>query len=428
MKKSQISRRTFLQGVGGIALSLPMLEIMAEPNKLKTATNPKRMVCAANWLSFVPDMFFPKATGSNYQLSPLLEPLADVKDQFTVFSGLDHGEHAIGGHKGIHNLLSGILSGKAKHYENGNISVDQVAALHTNNQTRYASMALAIGNNDSNQLAWGSSGAPVPPIRQLKVLFNLLFTRNSPKKFDALEKIQQDRISLLDLVRTDAKKLHQKASAMDKEKLDEYFTSVRELELQMTQSKAWIRKPKPEVDYSLGFGIDDSSFANKMPIYYDLMELALATDSTRVMTLEISGIDSSVGAQGGEHGLSHHGQDPDLLEELHIVEQFHTTEFARFINNLANNKQPDGSSLLDHTMVLFGSGLGNANSHSLKNLPLLLAGGPFKHGNHLSYQVDQATGHSVPASNLLLSMLQGFGVEANSFNRATSTLTGLEFA
>ncbi|MGJ8681075.1 DUF1552 domain-containing protein [Paraglaciecola sp.] len=429
MKNSRINRRTFLRGMGGIALSLPMLEIMAS-TKLETTQIPKRMACIGNWLGLVPDMFFPKTTGADYQLSPLLEPLAQLKDQFTVFSGLDHGEHAIGGHTGIHTLLSGIKSTRSKHYAQGNISVDQVAAAYSGANTRYPSIQLAIGKSDTNQLSWSSNGAPVPPIRQLHELFNLLFTQTNPKRFDALEKIQQDQISLLDLVQVDSKTLHKKASNTDKEKLDEYFTSIRELELQLTQSKTWIRKAKPEVDYSLRYGVDDLDFVDKVPLYYDLMALALATDSTRVMTFELSGIGKNLGGFNvtrGEHQLSHHGKVKDFLKELHIIEQFHTKQLARFIQKLADNQQLDGSSLLDHTMVLFGSGFGNANSHSLKKLPLLLAGGPFKHGSHLSYPTEKSTGHSMPASNLLLSMLQGFGVPTDSFNRSTSALTGFEF-
>lgn len=430
MQKSQISRRTFLQGIGGIALSLPMLEVMAAP-KNNGSGIPKRMVCVGNWLGFVPDMFFPTSIGPNYQLSPLLEPLGGLKDQFTVLSGLDHGEHAIGGHTGIHTLLSGIISTRSKHFSQGNISVDQVAASHVGSATRYPSMQLAIGGSDTNQLSWSSSGSPVPPIRKLQLLFNLLFTRTNPKKFNALEKIQQDRISLLDLVKVDADKVHKKASTADKQKLDEYYTSIRELELQLTQSKAWIRKPKPSVDYDLAFSVDDADFVDQVPLYYDLMALALATDSTRVMTFELSGIGKNLGGLNinhGEHHLSHHGKVEDSLKELHVIERFHTTQYARFLQKLANDKQVDGSSLLDHTMVLLGSGFGNANSHSLKKLPLLLAGGPFKHGNHLSYADEKSTGHSVPASNLLLSMLQGFGVQTDSFNRATASLKGLEIA
>lgn len=429
MKKTQISRRTFLQGLGGVAMSLPLLEIMAAPNK--KIIPPKRMVCVGNWLGFVPDQFFPTTTGSNYQLSPLLKPLAALQSEFSIFSGLDHGDQAIGGHSGIHTFLSGILSSRAKHYPDGNITIDQVAAMHSGAQTRYPSMQFVVGKTNSNQLSWGRSGTSIPPVDKLKTIFNLLFSQTNSRSFDTAEKLQQDRISILDLVRTDAARLNKKASAADKIKIDEYFTSVRDLEKRLIQSKAWIRTPKPQVDYQLVNDADDLNFIDRVPLYYDLMALALETDSTRAITFEMSGIGKNSGGLNisrGEHQLSHHGKLEDYLRELHVIELFHTTQLSRFITKLHNTKQLNGDSLLDDTMVLFGSGFGNSSSHSNKKLPLLLAGGGFKHGQHLNFDKDPITGKSVPACNLFVSMLQRFGVETDQFNRSTSRLTGLEFS
>jgi hypothetical protein len=215
----------------------------------------------------------------------------------------------------------------------------------------------------------------------------------------------------------------------DQEKLDQYFTSVRELEKRLTQSEAWLDKPKPTVSYEVPNGADDMDFVKRVPLYYDLIALALQTDSTRVITFELSDIGANSGGfpiTKGYHQLTHHGKVESYIEELSIIENFHTKQFARFLDKLSAVQEPNGKTLLDNTMALLGSGMGNASSHSNKDLPLLLAGGGFKHGQHLRYEKDKSRGTYTPACNLFVSMLQRFGADVDQFNLSSGTLTGLE--
>ena len=197
----------------------------------------------------------------------------------------------------------------------------------------------------------------------------------------------------------------------------------------MVQSERWLSRPKPVTDYRLPKDPTSLNFIDRVPLYYDLMDLALQTDSTRVVTLALADIGANYGGfaiSRGYHQLTHHGKVPEYITELSIIEQFHMEQLARFLVKLKSIEEPNGRTLLDNTMVLFGSGMGNASSHSNKNLPLLLAGGGFRHGEHKSYFKDQSKKATVPAANLFVSMLQQFGMEVDQFGLSSGTLTGLE--
>lgn len=203
------------------------------------------------------------------------------------------------------------------------------------------------------------------------------------------------------------------------------------MEKRLTQSAAWLDRPKPQVSYEVPRDANELDFTDRVPLYYDLMVLALQTDSKRVITLELSDIGSNHGGfpiTKGYHQLTHHGKVASYLKELSIIERFHTSQFARFLDQLAAVTETNGKTLLDNTMALLGSGMGNASSHSNRDLPLILAGGGFRHGQHLRFEKDNARGSSTPAANLFLSMLQQFGVETDEFNLPTGRLTGLEVA
>jgi len=422
-----IKRRTFLRGMGGAALALPYLDAMAGAGTARAV--PMRMACIGLNFGFVPQLFFPEDTGANYRLSERLQPLKDFRDDFTVFSGLDHGVNGRGGHGGVHAFLSGVLSQNSAGMPEANISIDQKAAQMVGSQTRYPSMQLASGNDPNNMISWSSSGVSIPPVTSVETIYNLLFQKVDPRhKKDALKR-SAVRTSILDLVRTDAEYLLRKVGQRDREKLDRYFTSVREVERRLVQSSQWLDKPKPVVDYRLPAAARTMNFVDRVPLYYDLMSLALQTDSTRILTLALADIGANFGGfkiSRGYHQLTHHGKVPEYLTELSIIEQFQTTQFARFLKQLQEVQEPNGKTLLENSMVLFGSGMGNASSHSNKNLPLILAGGGFRHGAHRSYFRDDENREATPAGNLFVSMLQRFGLETDRFGLSTSTLTGLE--
>jgi hypothetical protein len=285
-------------------------------------------------------------------------------------------------------------------------------------------MQMTAGSGGGSTLTWSAAGVAVPPICDLRLLFTMLFEATGPRQMSALKKAHRQQVSILDLVQSDAKFLKKRVGIEDREKLDQYFTSIRSLENRLTQSEAWLDQPKPKVSYGLPTETDDMDFVDRVPLYYDLAVLAMQTDSTRVITLEFADLGPDSGGfpiNRSYHQLTHHGKVPSYIKELSIIERFHTKQFGRFLDKLVAVREPNGRTLLDNTMALLGSGMGNASSHSNKSLPLLLAGGGFKHGQHLRFESGR-----VPAANLFASMLQRFGLETDSFNRSTGTLNGLE--
>jgi hypothetical protein len=424
--QSHFERRTFLRGAGAF-VALPFLESLARPLSAVTAAgkmiDPMRMVCIGLNYGMHPQGFFPKKTGRNYKLSYLLEPLEDLKNDFTIFSHLDH-PGMKGGHEATHSYLSGVRADMAKSMPEGNISMDQKAAEFVGTATRYQSMQLNVGGGD-NGLSWTRNGVSIPAVSNLQQMFDALFLETDQAHKRRLARSYKLNSSILDVVRDDAQDLQKRLSANDMVKLDEYFTSVRDVEKRLQMSEAWLNKPKPQVDYQFPQPLP-TDFYEKVPLYYDLMKLALMTDSTRVLSYSINGWSGDSGLPGvtqGYHALTHHGQDPSRLKELTIIETFHAKQFARFLDDLKRTEVENQTSLLDKTMVLFGSGMGNASSHSNRDLPLLLAGGGFMHGEHKDYpkKGDKQT----PACNLYVSMLQKFGLEIDNFGTSSGTLEGL---
>ncbi|MEM9366587.1 MAG: DUF1552 domain-containing protein, partial [Planctomycetota bacterium] len=388
----RLDRRTMLRGTGGALLALPYLDAMAAPAAVTAV--PIRMACVGLNFGLVPQLFFPEQTGKDYALTDRLQPLKEYREDFTVFSGLDHGVNAQGGHGGVHAYLSGVLSKNASGMPEANISMDQKAAQFVDAKTRYPSLELASGKGDvNNMLSWSASGVAIPRVGDVQVIYDLLFQRIDPGLRDSTQKEPAVRSSILDLVKTDADFLKRKVGSRDRQKLDRYFDSVRSVEKQLVQAREWLDKPKPRTDYHLPANANNLDFVDRVPLYYDLMRLALETDATRVVTLALADIGANYGGfaiSRGYHQLTHHGKVPEYITELSVIEQFHMEQLARFLEQLKLVEEPNGKNLLDNCMVLFGSGMGNASSHTNKNLPLLVAGGGFRHGQHRSYFKDPA--------------------------------------
>ncbi|MEM9159285.1 MAG: DUF1552 domain-containing protein [Verrucomicrobiota bacterium] len=426
-----MNRRVFLKSAFA-TLALPALESVASRSGTALVGPakrgaPMRMVCIGNSFGMYPDYFFPKETGPNYGMTHLLEPLAAMRRDFSVFSHLDHAVK--GGHFAVHSFLSGVKLADAKGMPEGNISVDQRAAEHVGASTRFPS--LTVGSEDGLhggcRMCWTRSGVRVPPIEGPRELFRKLFINESmAAQEEAAESFALKR-SILDSVSEQTKDLERRLSQRDKEKLEEYLGSIRDVETQLELDKRWskVSKPKPTMEEP-----EDRSMVEDIPVLYDLILAALETDSTRIATFEMAGADldtSYFGLRGGYHGFSHHGKKPEKIEGLVTIEYYQMQQFARFLEKLKSMQEPDSDgSLLDNTMVLFGSGMGNGNAHVNKDLPLILAGGGFKLGEHKAFPEEQ--GKRIPLSNLFLSMLQRFGVETESFSKSTGTLTGLELA
>jgi len=419
-------RRTFLKAAG-VCIALPALESL--PRALRAeeaAAPPRRLVCVGNEFGMYPGAFWPEASGRDFELSPLLEPLAQHRDRFTLFSHLDHGHK--GGHFAVHTFLTGVKAVEMKGMPDGGISLDQRAAEHVGSQTRFPS--LAIGSEDGLHggcmMSWTRTGTRLTPVPGPRELFRQLFVEE-----DAEAKRQTaDRLSLhgsiLDAVLGDAKSLGRRVNKNDAAKLDEYLASVRDVEQKLDLNKHWQKVAKPKVEMKEP---ENQGLTKDLPAIYDLIALALQTDSTRVATLEIGGsfAASDLGIKSGYHSLSHHGQVQSSIDLLVQIELYQMQQFAGFVKKLRSIREPgsDGT-LLDSTMVLLGSGMGNANSHINTDLPILLAGGGFKHGEFKEYP--QEARKRVPLSNLYVSLLQRFGVETDRFSMSTGTLTGLELA
>lgn len=418
MKKSSFRRRTLLRAAG-VSLALPAFESLGDAVASQQAVSPKRMVCVGNMLGFYPEAFWPRGEGDSFEFSTTTKPLEKHRGDLTVIGGLDHGVK--GGHFGIHAYLSGVRSIDAKSMPEGNITIDQRAAETVGGQTRFPSLTIGSesGIHGGCQMSWTRSGTRVPPITGPRELFEKLFVGVS----DADKARHADRFrlqeSILDSVLGDAKSLSGNLNRRDQQKLEEYFSSVRDVERKIDLSKQWVDVEKPEAPFDAP---KNTNLVQDLPLIYDLIAIALQTDSTRVATLELGGSFETrdLGIKGGYHGLSHHGQRQESIDALIKIETYQVEQYARFLDKLKSVETGEGT-LLDSTMVLFGSGMGNANSHTNTNLPIVLAGGGFRHGKYLRYEKNDP--HRPPLANLFVSMLQQFGVETDRFSTSTGTLT-----
>ncbi|NNE00338.1 MAG: DUF1552 domain-containing protein [Pirellulaceae bacterium] len=423
MTVPQPPRRSFLKAAG-ISIALPALESAAAQGDKTADGPPKRMVCIGNEFGMYPGSFWPTDAGRNYKLSPLLEPLAAHQEQFTLFSHLDHGQK--GGHFAVHTFLTGVKAAEARALPDGGISLDQRAAEFVGSRTRFP--ALTIGSEDGLhggcRMSWTRTGTRVPPITGPRELYRQLFIEGTAQA----KKRATDQIALqgtiLDAVLGDAKSLSRRISKSDRQKLDEYLSSVRDVESKLELDRHWQQIPKPKAPIAQP---EDEGLTHDLPKLYDLVAIALQSDITRVATLEIGGsfAASDLGIRKGYHGLSHHGKVQANIDLLVQIERYQVEQFARFLGKLKAIKQHDSDqSLLDSTMALFGSGMGNANSHTNNDLPVLLAGGGFLHGEHKRFPKE--TNKRVPLCNLFVSMLQQFGVPTDRFGNSTGTLGGLD--
>jgi hypothetical protein len=410
-------RRRFLRGMG-MSLALPMLESFDVPClQASTVSTPvKRLVCVGTYLGFHQADFFPKQTGKTYDMPYVLEPLVSFRDQFSVFSGLDH--RGRNGHEGWQAWLSGSAT--------GSVSMDQLVAEHVGHHTRYASLQLTCGTPpDAARLSFSKEGVPLPMIGRPSVLFQTLFRSDSDRS--RMEYVLKGNGSLLDGLLEEATSLKRRVSHRDQGKLDEYLTSLRDVEKMVQKQEAWLERPFPTTDYTLP-AFDpvspDQSLECEM-LMYDLMALALGTDSTRVLTFLVPGWSQVFEIDGrrlsaGYHGLSHHGNEARKIADYNLVGREHVKRFSRFLEKLQSYQDPEDRTLLDSTAVVFGSGMGDSNTHDNSNLPVLVAGGGLSHGNH--WANDRAASDSRLLGDLMLTLMQRSGMDIDQFAGASRNL------
>ncbi|MCC9601908.1 DUF1552 domain-containing protein [Stieleria sp. JC731] len=416
---SRFDRRNLLRGAG-VAIALPLLESQAFGN----ATNkPKRRLVAIDVaLGLHAANIIPQQSGRDYQSPTYLKLLDDYRDQFTIMSGVSHPEVG-GGHDSYKSFLTCAPHPNSAGFRNS-ISLDQFAAAKYGSETRFASLSLS---SSGPGLSWSRSGVEIPTQTRPSQVFKQLFLAGKPNEQKLqVQRLQEGR-SVLDVVSEKTKRLQTTLTGRDRQKLDQYFEAVREAERRLAKAEAWQQKPKPSVDAKVPRDeLDHTRIVERMRLMYDVMHLAIETDSTRFITYNISGMNSVPVIPGIDidyHNLSHHGKDPAKIAQLTIVESAIIEEFRKFLAKL-NQTVEEGQTLLDSTMVLFGSNLGNASSHDTKNMPVLLAGGGFKHGQHLAFDRDQ----NYPLPNLFVSMLQRLGMETERFGTGVGTMRGLEMS
>ncbi|HET6252170.1 MAG TPA: DUF1552 domain-containing protein [Tepidisphaeraceae bacterium] len=417
----RISRRHVLKAAG-VTLALPMLDyFQPRASGADSAAPIRRMVFICSPLGLHPEFFFPEKAGKDYESTPYLDVIKDFRDDFSVISGLSHPEVG-SSHDSLFSFLTAAPHPELHGGFRNTISLDQVAADHVGDQTRFRSLSLS---EEGFGLSWTRSGALIPTESSPSHLFARLFIQGTPDEVRAQAQRLRDGQSILDSVRDQADAVHSALGSRDRDKLDEYFTSVRELEQRMSTSEQWAKKPKPKVDAKQPQDIaNPADLIGKTRLMFDLIHLALQTDSTRIITMLLLGtslVPPVPGVSMGHHDLSHHGQDPKKIAQLRLIE---TEKMKTLRDLLAKLKKTEeqGESLLDRTALVFSSNLGNAANHSAKNLPIVLAGGGFKHGQHLAFDVKSPP----PLSNLYVSMLQRMGIEADRFGSSSGTLSGLE--
>ena len=424
--RSSLSRRTLLRGAG-VAMGLPWLDAMTPAfGRELEGESPRRFVSLTLGLGFHAPNLFPEQAGQDYEAPVYLQQLADLRKDLTVFSGVSH-PGVTAGHQAEACILTAapIVGGGTGGFRNS-ISIDQLMAKHLGGHTRYPSIVLNIQDNASP--SYTENGAMIPAEKSPEKVFAKLFLDDTPEEQQRQsERLRQGR-SIMDIVGEDAKALQGEVGTGDKRKLDAYFTSVRELEVRLAANQEWALKPKPKVEAPESLRtIDLSDLTSRQRAMLDIIHLALETDSTRFVTLHIGGANEVLpkpGVSEGYHSLSHHGLDPEKITQLTIVEQSIIGVWGGYLRKLKSS-QEGGSSLLDRTMNLLTSNLGNASAHDTKNMPVVLSGGGFRHGQHLAFDRKD----NYPLTNLYVQMLQRVGLEERSFVSSTAeTVTGLETA
>lgn len=422
----QISRRTFLRS-SGVALALPFLDSMLPKRGLGADANvkgvvPRRMVCICTNYGLYGPALFPENTGPNYTLSPYLEILKEHRNDFTLFSGISHPNQAGAcGHSSEMTWLTSAANPGLSGFRN-TISVDQLVAEKTGFETRYPSLVLGTGSAGINSISYTRSGVMIPAESKPSKVFAKLFLNGTPDEIKGqMQKLQEGR-SIMDSVQGQAKTFGRRVGTADRAKLDEYYTSVREMELRFAKAEEWVKKTKPTVDAAQPKDItDERDLIGRLRLLLDLVPLAVQTDSTRLFTIMVQGLPSAPlvpGVSIDHHGLSHHGKEPGKVEQLRRIEEAQFAAVRDLIAALAK-KEEAGRRLLDSTMVLFGSNLGNANSHEPTNLNIVLAGGGFKHAGHVAF--DQK--NNTPLSNLFVTMLQRMNIETDRFGSSKGTVS-----
>jgi hypothetical protein len=393
------------------------------------SATPRRFLGICNNLGVLPEHFFPTQSGKDFELSTYLKVIERHRNDLTVFSGVSHPD-VDGGHPADICFLTAAPHPSSGGFRN-TISLDQYIAEEIGVQTRFPSLTLGVNTSGGlRSLSWTGSGVLIPCEEKPSAVFKAMFTQGSPEQVNAQVKKLERGQSILDAVAGQAKDLQRKLPQRDRDRLDQYFGSVRDLEHRLAVSKEWETKPKPAAPGPAPKDVTSpAEYMAKTRVMYDMARLAFESDSTRCVTLMLDSVNSpaleleDAEITDGYHNLSHHGRSPEKLKQLKVIDEWHMKLLGGLFDSLRDAKE-GGQTLLDRTMVLYGSNLGNASTHVTTNMPVLLAGGGFRHGQHLAFDTER----NYPLPNLFVSMLQRMGLEAEKFASSTGTMRGLELA
>lgn len=411
--RSSLSRRALLRGAG-VSLGLPLLDAMRPALTMAAETGQaKRFVGVSLALGLHGPNLVPKGAGRDYEPSPYLQALKDIRNEFTVISGSSH-PGVTGGHSAEGSILTACPNARGATTRN-TISLDQLMAKELGHKTRFPS--LVLNTNSQTSPSYTENGAMIPAENNPMKLYARLFVDDKPEEQERQAELIRQGRSIMDLVGDEAKALQREVGAGDRDKLDAWFTSVREMEQRLVANEEWVRRAKPEVGKAAPTKVPRDNEVAVHRIFLDIMHLALMTDSTRFITLHGTGnnVGALEGVEESYHGLSHHGLDEEKLRQLAIVETGMVAAWGDFLRKLKADQ------LLNETMVLLTSNLGNASSHDNKNMPVLFGGGGFKHGQHLAF--DQKNNYPLP--NLYLGALHRLGLQTEDFATSTGGMDGL---
>jgi hypothetical protein len=418
-----LPRRTFLRA-GAVSIALPFLQAML-PRGLRAdekavAAAPRRLLLAARFLGTNEEFFFPRNPGLQYEATRYLRLLEAHRGRFTVVSGMSHL-----GYPNAHHTESGLLTGAAPEriqrvdYIFNTVSLDQAAAAHLGKGTRYP--YVNMGRISYLPVTWSPDGVAVPLEERPEEVFRRLFLDGTPEEASREMRRLADGLSILDGVRGQLKRIAGGLGTSDREQLDLLTTSIRQAEQDLERSRAWAGRAKPKVDRRLE-DFSNPGWSSGQKMRYDLAFLAFQSDVTRVsVCVEAPGNPGDApGTVLGHHEASHHGRDPRRIEQLALFEEEETRNLAQLLDKLAQAREA-GMPLLDRTVVLWASNLGNPSAHATNNLPILVAGGGFRHQGHLAFDRE----HNKPLSNLYVRVLQQLGLETDRFGSSTGVLSEL---
>lgn len=454
---SNFNRRRFLKGLGA-CVALPAFDSLVPislraAESIASAATPASAAAAPVRMAFVyfpngaiPQYWWPKSEGKDFELAQTMKPLESLKQHIQVLGGLDHvnatpgpdgpGDHA----RANGTFLTGVRVRKTAGADiHAGISIDQIVANQIGHLTRFPSLELSCeaarktGNCDSGyscayqyNLAWRSPTAPVAPEANPRLVFERLFGSGAQGERKAsIERRQEEERSILDFVMDDARAVQKQLGGRDRQKLDDYLTSVRDVEKRIQSAEAkFDSAPDPDVETPSGI---PASYADHIQLMYDMLILAFQTDSTRIASLLLAHDGSNrtftdLGFPEGHHNLTHHGGNREMIEKVAQIDQFYMEQFAKFLQKLEDTKDADGRSLLFNSMIVYGCGNSDGNRHTHVNLPLVMAGaggGAFNPGRYVNFR-------SVPACNMFLTMADLMGAkDLPRFGDSTDRLAGL---